>query len=173
MSRRRKIAIGLSMVVAYFLQLSLFPELKILGVQPDLMLVIAIIVAIQDGPVEGCIVGFIGGLAFDLTGSQIVGVGAFSKAATAFIAGVFKDLFVTYTVLLPFVLAFFAGLLEQLLYHGGLTVLGSEMVAPLNAKYLFTVAFYDSLVILVFFPIIKKFRGSELGTQLGTLRTGV
>ncbi len=173
MSRRRKIAIGLAMLISYLLQLSLFPELKISGVQPDLMLVIAAVVAIQDGPVEGCIVGFIGGLAFDLTGSQVVGVGAFSRAATAFILGVFKDMFVTYTVLLPFVLVFFGGLVEQLLYHGGLTVLGSEVLAPLNVKHLFTVAFYDSIVILVFFPIIKKFKGSDSADQLGAVRTGM
>ncbi len=170
MSRRRKIAIGVSMLIAYLLQLSLFPELKILGVQPDLMLVIAIIVAIQDGPVEGCLVGFIGGLAFDLTGSQIVGVGAFSKAATAFLVGIFKDLFVTYTVLLPVFLVFFGGLVEQLLYHGGLAVLGSTGAVPLSPKYLFAVAFYDSLMVFVLFPVLRKFRGSEYSEYLGAIR---
>ena len=61
MSRNRQIFLMLVIALAFVFQLSVLPQFKLLGVQPDLILVVAIVVAVQDGPVAGAVVGFAGG----------------------------------------------------------------------------------------------------------------
>lgn len=158
MSRKRRIFLAFMIVVAFLLQISVFPQFKIFGVQPDLILVIAVVVAIQEGPVEGATIGFFGGLLQDVASSQVMGVGAFSKAVAAFFAGILKDLFMTYTILLPVILVFLASLLELSLHQAALAVLGQEQLPPFKGTILLATAFYNVLIVFVLYPLMRRFR---------------
>ncbi|MCJ7653588.1 MAG: rod shape-determining protein MreD [Actinobacteria bacterium] len=66
MSRRRWIFLACTVLLAFILQIAVMPQFKLFGVQPDLILVVAVVVAVLEGPVEGAIVGFCGGMLEDI-----------------------------------------------------------------------------------------------------------
>lgn len=161
MSRNREIFLFIVVVIAFILQLSVIPQFKLLGVQPDLILVVAIVVAVQDGPVEGAIIGFLGGMLQDIASPQVMGVSALSKALAAFLAGVLKDFFMTYSILLPVLLVFMLSFFELLLHQGVLVVLGQEQLPPVRAGALFAISLYNVIVVLVIYPLLRRFRFPE------------
>lgn len=59
------------------------------NVTPDLILILAIYVAVREGQFAGLIAGFILGLLFDLLSSGILGTNALAKMIGAFVAGYF------------------------------------------------------------------------------------
>lgn len=158
MSRNRQIFIGVLVVLAFVLQISVLPQLKLFGVQPDLILVLAIVVAVQEGPIPGAIVGFFGGLLQDLASPQVLGVGAFSKAVVAFLAGTMKDFFMTYTILLPVLLVFVLGMMEMSLHQVALVVLGQEQIPPFKITTIVYASLYDVLIVFLLYPVLKRFR---------------
>jgi rod shape-determining protein MreD len=160
-SRNREIFLFIVVVIAFILQLSVMPQFKLLGVQPDLILVVAIVVAVQDGPVEGAIVGFLGGMLQDIASSQVMGVSALTKTLAAFLAGVLKDFFMTYSMLLPVLLVFMLSFFELLLHQGVLVVLGQEQLPPVRAGALFAVSLYNVIAVLVIYPLLRRFRFPE------------
>ena len=117
-SRNRQLFLVAVVLLAFVLQLSVMPQFKLLGVQPDLILVVAVVVAVQDGPIEGAVIGFAGGMLQDIASPQVMGVSALTKTLAAFIAGVLKDFFMTYSILLPVVLVFFLSLLRAVAAPG-------------------------------------------------------
>lgn len=161
MSRNREIFLFIVVVIAFILQLSVMPQFKLLGVQPDLILVVAIVVAVQDGPVEGAIIGFLGGMLQDIASPQVMGVSALSKALAAFLAGVLKDFFMTYSILLPVLLVFMLSFFELLLHQGVLVVLGQEQLPPVRAGALFAISLYNVIAVLVIYPLLRRFRFPE------------
>ena len=161
MSRNREIFLFIVVVIAFILQLSVIPQFKLLGVQPDLILVVAIVVAVQDGPVEGAIIGFLGGMLQDIASPQVMGVSALSKALAAFLAGVLKDFFMTYSILLPVLLVFMLSFFELLLHQGVLVVLGQEQLPPVRAGALFAISLYNVIAVLVIYPLLRRFRFPE------------
>ena len=58
-----------AVIAAAFLQAALGPYMAIGGVVPNLMLLVVVTLALVEGPVAGCTVGFACGLIFDLLGS--------------------------------------------------------------------------------------------------------
>lgn len=159
MSRKRQIFLGCVVVLAFILQLAVMPQFKLLGVQPDLILVVAIVVAVQEGPVEGALVGFFGGMLQDLATPQVMGVGAFSKAVAAFLAGMLKDFFMTYSILLPIILIFILSIMELSLHQAVLIMLGQEPRPPFNVTGLvLPVTLYNELAMFVVYPVLRKFR---------------
>ena len=161
MSRNRQLFLFIVVTFAFLLQIAVLPQFKLFGVQPDLILVVAIVVAVQDGPVSGALVGFMGGLLQDITSPQVMGVSALSKAITAFLAGTLKDLFMTYSILLPVLLVFFLSIFELSLHQASLVVLGQEQLPPFKLGMLLATAFYNSLLVLVVYPVLRRFSFPE------------
>lgn len=172
MSRKRQILLGVLVLGAFILQLSVLPQFKLFGAQPNLILVIAVVVAVQDGPVPGAVVGFCGGLLMDMVSPQVMGVGAFSTAFAAFVAGLLKDFFMTYSILLPVILVFLASLLEPMVSRGTLAMLGQEPLPFFNVATLFAGAFYNVLWVFVLYPLLRRFRFTEREESLVLNRPG-
>ena len=158
MSRKRQLLIAATVLLAFILQLAVIPQFRLMGVTPDLILVIAVVVAVQDGPIEGALVGFFGGLLQDIASPQVMGVGAFSKALAAFLAGILKDFFMTYSILLPVLLVFFMSLLEQSLHQASLAVLGQEQLPPFRMWSVLASSLYNVLAVFVFYPVLRRLR---------------
>ena len=158
MSRNRQIFLMVIVVLAFVLQLSVLPQFKMLGVQPDLILVIAVVVAVQDGPVAGAVVGFCGGMLQDIASPQVMGVSALTKTLAAFGAGMMKDFFMTYSILLPVVLVFLATIFEMALHQGAMVVLGQEQLPPFRIVTVLAESLYNVLAVLVVYPFMRRFK---------------
>ena len=136
MSRNRQLFLAGAVLLAFILQIAVMPQLKLFGVQPDLILVVAVVVAVQEGPVEGAIVGFCGGMMMDIVSPQVMGVGAFSETVAAFLAGMLKEFFMTYSILLPVLLVFIVTILELSVNQLTLLMLGQENLPPVSYTHL-------------------------------------
>jgi rod shape-determining protein MreD len=171
-SRNRQLFLLVAVVLAFVLQISVLPQFKILGVQPDLILVVAVVVAVQDGPVAGAVVGFFGGMLQDIASPQLMGVGMLTKTVTAFLAGMLKDFFMTYTILLPVILVFLASIFEQSMHQVTLSVLGQENIPPFKVGVLFASTLYNVLCVFIVYPVMRRFRFPEKEDSLA-LKRGV
>ncbi len=158
MSRNRQIFLGVSVVLAFVLQLAVFPQFKLLGVQPDLILVVAVVVAVQEGPVPGAVVGFAGGMLQDIASPQVMGTSALTKTLAAFFAGMMKDFFMTYSILLPVILVFLATIFEMSMHQGVLVMLGQEPRPPFKVGTVFASSLYNVLAVLLVYPFMRRFK---------------
>ena len=70
---RRVLALIAVIVTAILLQSTVFSQLRLLGVRPELLYLVTILIALQEGPNEGAIVGFTCGLAQDMLLDQPMG----------------------------------------------------------------------------------------------------
>ncbi len=68
-------------------QVALVPQLRINGIAPDLFLVLAAVAASRNGPETGAVIGFFGGLAFDLFLTSPFGAAALAGAIAGFVLG--------------------------------------------------------------------------------------
>jgi rod shape-determining protein MreD len=59
----------------------------VVGVTPDLPLIMTVLIAFARGPEAGCVVGFAAGLLQDVAGGGLVGIQALTKALTGFGVG--------------------------------------------------------------------------------------
>lgn len=86
------------------LETSVLPFLTVRGVRPDLILILVISLGLLNGPREGALAGFAGGLLEDLLLGRYVGVRAISKMIAGYLAGlagkrVYRDSLVTSVLL--------------------------------------------------------------------------
>lgn len=158
MSRNRQIFIGITVVLAFVLQIAVFPQFKLFGVQPDLILVVAVVIAVQEGPIPGAIVGFAGGMLQDIASPQVMGTSALTKTLAAFLAGSMKDFFMTYSILLPVLLVFLATIFEMSMHQGVFVMLGQEPLPPFRIWTVFAAALYNVLAVLVVYPFMRRFK---------------
>ncbi|PKQ28683.1 MAG: rod shape-determining protein MreD [Candidatus Anoxymicrobium japonicum] len=158
MSRNHQIFLMVVVAFAFVLQLSVIPQLNLLSVAPDLILVVAVVVAVQEGPIAGAIVGFAGGMLQDIASPQVMGMSALTKALAAFTVGMMKDLFMTYSILLPVLLVFLATVFEILLHHGALIILGQEQLPPFKLDAVFAESFFNVFAVLIVYPFIRRFK---------------
>lgn len=76
-------------VALLLLQTTFIPYLSIAGYLPDIFLPWLIFVALRRGQIESTLSGFAVGLLQDIVATQFLGLAAFSKTLTGFIAGYF------------------------------------------------------------------------------------
>ena len=97
---RRVLAITAVVVTALLLQSTVFSDLKLLGVRPELMYLVTIVIAILEGPREGMVVGFVGGMAQDFLLNQPKGITALTLTLVGYAAGLARQYIVSPSPLL-------------------------------------------------------------------------
>lgn len=157
MSKNRQLFLMAVVLLAFVLQLGVLPQFKLFGVQPDLILVVAVVVAVQDGPIAGAIVGFAGGMLQDIASPQLMGVSALTKTLAAFFAGAMKDIFMTYSILLPVVLIVLATVFEMSFHQIALVVLGQEQLPPFKFGTILASSLYNTIAVLIVYPFMRRF----------------
>ncbi len=76
----------LLLLLVHILVLNLF---SLWGFTPDLLLILAVWIALSEGRFTGLFAGFFIGLMFDIITNDVVGTNALSKTIAAFVAGFF------------------------------------------------------------------------------------
>jgi rod shape-determining protein MreD len=84
---RRLLVLAAVVVVAVLLETTVFGELRLAGVRPDLLVLSVVAVAMASGPVSGAAFGFSAGLVGDLLFDLPVGVSALVYTAAGFAVG--------------------------------------------------------------------------------------
>jgi rod shape-determining protein MreD len=148
---------ALVVVALTVVQVALFPRLRVLGVVPDLGLVLAVAVAYRHGAEAGALTGFASGLAYDLFLETPAGLSALSYALTAYAVGVLQ----TAMLREPRGMTVLVGLLAGL--AGGLTFAAIGILAGVEAlrgartlEVVALAALYDAVLAPLVFGLVGR-----------------
>jgi rod shape-determining protein MreD len=144
------------------LQTALFPDLRVFGAVPDLLLVAAIAVGYERGPEAGAVFGFVGGLAVDCFLSSPFGVSALAFSLVGYGVGVFQSGLLRSSRWIAPVLGGIGGLVGGALWVVIAAVAGKDdLITGYSARIIVIAAVYDALLALLVFPFVHWASGNH------------
>ena len=149
------------LVLGLTFQVGFGPHLQVLGVQADLMLLIAIAAGLAAGPERGAAVAFASGLAYDLLLQTPFGLSALTYSLLAFVIGSLQDTVLRAAWWIPLATATAGSLLGVILYVVLGTMVGVEFLGVSVPKVAIVVAVLNTLIAA---PTIRAVRWAT-GTQ--------
>jgi rod shape-determining protein MreD len=160
---RRTIAIAVVMVTALLLQSTVLGDVLLLGAKPELLYLVVIVLAILEGPSEGAVVGFAGGMVQDFFMNQPKGLTALTLTLLGYTVGLARQYIVSPSPLLP-TLMVLGGTFAGVAFYETVAVL-------LNTLHTDTVLFfrtagfsalYTALLTPIVYPLLRRiFEGSR------------
>jgi len=147
----------IALLVAFLLQVAVGPSIAIMSVRPNFLLIVTIIMALVNGPVEGAFVGFFAGLLLDLLGTGPFGPAALVMCIVGYLAGVLHERIFAQGWLLPVLVLAATSFLNEVFYLIVSLLLGQQMsfFSALLTKAIPTVL-YTTLVAVIVFPIVSR-----------------
>jgi rod shape-determining protein MreD len=144
-------------VTALLLQSTLFWNLKLLGVRPELMYLITIVIAILEGPNEGAITGFAAGLAQDFMLNQPKGITALTLTLVGYAAGLARQYIVSPSPLLPMILVGVGTAAGIAFYQVVAFLLGQlEETFSYAIRVTLLTALYNAILTPIVYPLLRR-----------------
>lgn len=149
---------GAIIVVALLIQLTLVNSITILGVKPDLIMIVVVVFSLLKGGKEGTISGFASGLLQDIFSTGLLGINALAKTVIGFTCGIFKEkIFYEHILFLIPVITFVASFMQSILMFLLLRSFGIEYGLVWSIKQIaLPEALYSSLLSPFIFLAINK-----------------
>lgn len=157
----RRLTFFVTLVVALLLQLTVAPEISIGTVKPDILLVATICWALCEGPGQGALFGFCGGILDDIFSTAVLGVSAFAKTIVGYFSGELRQRVISKSVIWPIIIVFFGSMLQELIRFATWAMVGLEERSPFSIGIIAGLALYNALITLLIYPVIGRFAGSE------------
>jgi rod shape-determining protein MreD len=155
----RLFAIGAVVVLALALQSTVLSYATILGVIPQLVLVVVLCLAFTDGERVGLVAGFFGGLLQDLQlpEGSIVGLYALVYTLVGYSVGMMREYTPAESVWTPVITVAGASAVVELGYAGLSIILGQQWIG-LNTtiRVMGLVVLYNTLLTPLVFPLVKR-----------------
>jgi rod shape-determining protein MreD len=149
-------------VLIVVIQVAVFPHLRLLGVVPDLGLLVALAVGYQEGPEAGAIAGFAAGFGFDLFLSTPFGLDALTYAIVGYGIGVLESGLFRSPRWLPSFLGAAGGLAGGLLFIGLGVLVGVDAVKGTHGIVTISyAAVYDALLAPFVFFLVRRVLGTD------------
>ena len=137
------------------LQTALFPDLRVFGAVPDLLLVATIAVGYERGPEAGAVFGFVSGLAVDCFLSSPLGVSALAFALVGYGVGLFQSGLLRSSRWIAPILGGVGGLIGGALWVVIAAVAGQdELISGYSARIVVLAAIYDAVLAFLIFPFV-------------------
>ncbi len=154
---RRKISIAIIIIVCFLLQCTVFKNLAIGSISPNLLIVVTAAFGFMRGRKEGLWVGFFCGLFMDLMFSDVLGFYALVYMLVGFVNGFFRKNFFPDEIRLPVILIavsdFFCNMVIYFclfLFRGRLN-LGYYIVHTMLPELIYTMA----VAIVLYYILLK------------------
>lgn len=154
---RRVLVTIVVIVTALLLQSTLFWELKLLGVRPELMYLITIVIAILEGPNEGAVTGFVAGLAQDFLLNQPKGITALTLTLVGYAAGLARQYIVSPSPLMPTILVG-AGTAAGIAFYQVVAFLLGQLQETFTFAVRVTLltALYGAILTPIVYPLLRR-----------------
>ena len=170
MIKREYLASLLLLSLAAILQSTLFRYISILGVKPDLVLIILVFIASRRGSMVGQISGFLGGFIEDLLSISPLGFNALIKTIIGYLYGIIEDRIVIDPIILPALVVGIATILKYLLAALISAIFAIENITSiiLSSKFLIEIL-YNSLsapFVFALLSLIKSLKPREKALTL-------
>jgi rod shape-determining protein MreD len=152
---------GLLITLALTFQVAVAPDLRILGVQGDIMLLLALGAGLATGPDRGASIAFACGIAYDLLLQTPFGLSALSYALVAYLVGSLQDSVLRAAWWIPMAAAAAGSAVGVILYGVLGTVLGMDLLALSLVRIALVVGTLNAVIAA---PVIRSVRWAT-GTQ--------
>ena len=154
---RRTLSIAATIVTALLLQSTVFAQMKLFGVRPELLYLVTILVAILEGPGEGMVVGFAGGLAQDFLLNQPKGLTALSLTLLGYGVGLLRQYIVSPSPLLPTLLVA-VGTAAGVVFYEIVGFLLGQVNQPLtfSLRVPALTGIYGAVLTPIIYPILRR-----------------
>jgi len=154
---RRAIAIVAIIVTAVLLQSTVFSQLQLLGVRPELLYLVTIVIALHEGPNEGAIVGFTCGLAQDMFLDQPMGITALTLTLLGYAVGMARQYIVSPSPLVPTIVVAIATALGVGFYEIVTFLLGQfDAGFTYAVKVALLTAVYNAVLTPILSPLLRR-----------------
>lgn len=149
---------GAIIVVALLIQLTLINSITILGLKPDLIMVVVVVFSLLRGAKEGTVSGFASGLLQDIFSTGLLGMNALAKTVIGFFCGIIKEkIFREHILFIIPVITFIASFMQSILMFLLLRAFGIEYGLAWSLKQVaLPEALYSSLLSPFIFLAINK-----------------
>jgi rod shape-determining protein MreD len=144
------------MILCTFLQSTVAYKIAILGVIPDISLIVLIYSAIKNGSVDGQISGFVSGIFVDFVSSAPLGFNALIRTVLGFLYGLFSGSVFVDVFLAPFLMTFIATIAKAVA-----TILISFLFPQISNIYSFFdhILWVEALYNALLAPLVFLFLG--------------
>ena len=154
---RRVFALTAIIITAVLLQSTVFSQLRLLGVRPELLYLVTILIALQEGPNEGAIVGFTAGLAQDMLLDQPKGITALTLTLLGYTVGMARQYIVSPSPLVPTIVVAIATALGVAFYEIVTFLLGQfEASITYAVKVALLTALYNAVLTPILSPLLRR-----------------
>jgi len=155
---RRVLWFTVIIVTAVLLQSTVFAQMRLLGVRPELMYLVTILIAIMEGPQEGAIVGFAGGMVQDFMLNTPKGITALTLTLLGYTMGMARQYIVSPSPLLPTMLVAvgtFAGTAFYQIVRALLGQLPDQSLA-FGIRVSLLSALYGAILTPIVYPLLRR-----------------
>lgn len=154
---RRVLALIAVIITAILLQSTVFSQLRLLGVRPELLYLVTILIALQEGPNDGAIVGFTCGLAQDMLLDQPMGITALTLTLLGYAVGQARQYIVSPSPLVPTIVVAIATALGVGFYEIVTFLLGQfEAGFTYAVKVALLTALYNAVLTPILAPSLRR-----------------
>jgi rod shape-determining protein MreD len=154
---RRVLALTAVVVTALLLQSTLFADLKLLGVRPELLYLITIVIALLEGPDEGLVFGFFAGLAQDFMLNEPKGLTALTLTLLGYAVGLARQYIVSPSPLVP-TIGVAIGTATGIGFYEVVSFLLGEYNQPVTftVKVALLAALYNAVLTPILYPLLRR-----------------
>jgi rod shape-determining protein MreD len=146
--------------VVVITQVALFPQLRILGVVPDLGLIFALAVAWYEGSETGALFGFFVGCAYDLFLTTPLGMSGLAYAVCAWLLGFTQGAIARRSRLLAAAIGLLGGVVSGSIFVAASILAGADQLQrPAVIGVIVKAACYDALLAPALFGLVTLVRG--------------
>ena len=157
----KKAIINVSLIctflIIYFLQANLFTSFKIVGVMPNLFILLVLFIGLYLGKTIGIIYGIILGIFLDLFISKKIGITAISLGIIGILGGEFDKNFSKESRLTIVLMTIVATIIYEIIgYILSYFILNNSIQIKGFIKILLIECFYNSIITIILYPIIQN-----------------
>jgi rod shape-determining protein MreD len=139
------------------LQSTLLPQVRVLGVQPDMVLLVIVAWSLLRGSEEGMLWALIGGLALDMLSSAHMGVNTLPLLLIGFLTGLWQRDIVRQDLLVPFLVIPIATILYQGAMVGLLKLFGWPGSWSASLRYaILPTALVNTLLMPIVYVLMRR-----------------
>jgi len=152
---KRSLLLFLLTITGLAFETSVFGRATLVGTKPELLLLVVVVLAMEEGPAFGTTAGFVMGLSTDLVLQLPAGVSALTFTLVGYVVGRIRSQFQTRSAWLPIAMVSTATFVGVLFYAGFNEILGQHFSGPSVLRAAGISALYNGLLTPFVFPIVR------------------
>ncbi|MFA6473144.1 MAG: rod shape-determining protein MreD [Candidatus Latescibacterota bacterium] len=162
----------LIIIIVLLVQSTVFGRIDVVGVRPDLAMLILIFIAAGAEPAESILYGFFIGFVQDIYTPEYLGFNALTMSLIGFSLGIVKETLTVENYLVKTLVTFVACIFHDLLYLSLYTVFDFSLLLKLLLKNSLPGALYTSILAFLSIVVYKWVTGGGLKGVVRELTTG-